>query len=191
MTDNAATRPDPSSHWVIHTRELGRRPGAMRSYHRDVPAPADLGLDVIGVPAGHDVTLDLRLESVVEGVLVTGTAAAPVTGECARCLDPLSGRVEVAVSELFAYPDSATDDTTDPDEVSRVVGDLIDLEPVVHDALLLELPQVPLCRQDCPGLCPQCGGRRAELGPDHQHEMMDPRWAALQERFGGTERENE
>lgn len=192
MTDNAAaTRPDPSSHWVINTRELGRRPGAMRSYHRDVPAPADLGLDVIGVPGGHDVTLDVRLESVVEGVLATGTAAAPVTGECARCLDPLSDRIEVPVSELFAYPDSVTDDTTDPDEVSRVVDDMIDLEPVVRDALLLELPQVPLCREDCPGLCPQCGGRRAELGPDHRHETIDPRWVALQERFGGIERENE
>lgn len=187
----AAARPDPSSHWVIDTRELGRRPGAMRTYHRDVAAPPNLGLDVIGVPAGRDVTLDVRLESVVEGVLVTGTASAPVTGECARCLDPLADRVEVPVSELFAYPDTATDDTTDPEEVSRVVDALIDLEPVVHDALLLELPQVPLCREDCRGLCAQCGGKWAELGPDHRHETIDPRWAALQQRFGGSERENE
>lgn len=192
MPDNAApTRPDPSSHWVIDTRELRRRPGAMRSYHRKVAAPADLGLDVIGVPADRDVTLDVRLESVVEGVLVTGTAAAPLTGECARCLDPLSDSVEVEVSELFAYPDSATDDTTDPDEVSRVVDELVDLEPVVRDAVLLALPQVPLCREDCPGLCAHCGGKRADLGPDHRHETIDPRWAALEQRFGGSERENE
>lgn len=192
MPDNAVpARPDPSSLWVIDTRELGRRAGAMRSYHRDVPAPADLGLDVIGVPADRDVTLDVRLESVVEGVLVTGTASATVTGECARCLDPVSSSMEVPVSELFAYPDSATDDTTDPDEVSRVVDELIDLEPVVRDAVLLALPQAPLCREDCPGLCVQCGGKRAELGPDHRHETIDPRWAVLQERFGGSERENE
>ncbi len=187
----AAARPDPSSHWVIDTRELGRRPGAMRTYHRDVAAPAGLGLDVIGVPAGRDVTLDVRLESVVEGVLVTGTASAPVDGECARCLDPLTDRVDVPISELFAYPDSATDDTTDSEEVSRVVDELVDLEPVMHDALLLALPQVPLCREDCPGLCAQCGGRRAELGPDHRHDTIDPRWAALEQRFGGSERENE
>ncbi len=192
MPDNAApTRPDPSSHWVIDTRELGRRAGAMRDYHRDVPAPTDLGLDVIGVPADRDVTLDVRLESVVEGVLVTGTAAATVTGECARCLDPVSDLLEVPVSELFAYPDSATDDTTDPDEVSRVVDELIDLEPVVRDAVLLALPQAPLCREDCPGLCAQCGGKRADLGPDHWHETIDPRWAVLEQRFGGSERENE
>ncbi|MPZ65100.1 MAG: DUF177 domain-containing protein [Pseudonocardiaceae bacterium] len=192
MPDNAAlTRPDPSSHWVIDTRELGRRAGAMRNYHRDVPSPSDLGLDVIGVPADRDVTLDVRLESVVEGVLVTGTASATVTGECSRCLDPVADVLEVPVSELFAYPDSATDDTTDPDEVSRVVDELIDLEPVVRDAVLLALPQAPLCREDCPGLCAQCGGKRADLGPDHRHETIDPRWAVLEQRFGGSERENE
>jgi uncharacterized protein len=192
MPDNTApARPDPSSHWVIDTRELGRRPGAMRTYHRDVPAPPHLGLDVIGVPPGSDIALDVRLESVVEGVLVSGTVSAPVTGECARCLDPLTDRIEVPVSELFAYPDSATDDTTDPEEVSRVVDELIDLEPLVRDGVLLALPQVPLCREDCPGLCAQCGGKRAELGPDHRHEIIDPRWAALEQRFGGSERENE
>ncbi|MGH3977460.1 MAG: YceD family protein, partial [Pseudonocardiaceae bacterium] len=144
---------------MIDARNIGRRPGAMRTYHRDVSPPDWLGLDVIGVPAGGEMSLDVRLESVVEGILVSGTASAPVSGECARCLDPLSDRLEVAVSELFAYPDSATDDTTDPDEVSRVVDELVDLEPVVRDAVILALPQVPLCREDCPGLCPDCGAR--------------------------------
>lgn len=188
----ARPRPDPSVPWVIDTRELGRRAGAMRTYHRDVSAPDGLGYDdVIGVPEGSEVSLDVRLESVVEGVLVSATASVPVAGECARCLDPLSDRLEVAVGELFAYPDSATDDTTDPDEVSRVVNELIDLEPLVRDAVILALPQVPLCRDNCPGLCPECGGRRADLGPDHRHETIDPRWAALEQRFGGTEKENE
>jgi uncharacterized protein len=177
------TRPDPSAPWVIDTRELGRRPGAMRLYHRDVPMPVRLGLDVIGIPAGEQVALDVRLESVVEGVLVSGTASALVAGQCARCLDPLVDRLEVDVTELFAYPGTATVDTTDPDEVSRVVDDLVDLEPVVRDAMLLALPQAPLCRDDCPGLCPGCGVKRAELGTDHQHETMDPRWAVLQQRW--------
>jgi uncharacterized protein len=155
----------------------------MRPYHRDVPLPAGLGLDVIGIPAGEEVALDVRLESVVEGVLVSGTVSAPVAGQCARCLDPLVDRLEVDVTELFAYPDTATVDTTDPDEVSRVVDDLVDLEPVVRDAVLLALPQAPLCRGDCPGLCPECGVKRAELGTDHRHEIMDSRWATLQQRW--------
>ena len=188
MTQNAApTRPHPSSPWVIDTRDLDRRPGSMRTYHRDVPAPAGLGLDLIRVPEGGDLGVDLRLESVMEGVLVSGTVVAEITAECARCLDPTTDRIEVALSELFAYPESTTDDTTEPDEVSRIVADLIDLEPVLRDAVILALPQVPLCREDCPGLCPECGGRWAELEPDHGHEMMDPRWAVLKQRFAGTD----
>ncbi|HYZ07622.1 MAG TPA: YceD family protein [Pseudonocardiaceae bacterium] len=183
----APAQPNPSSPWVIDTRDLDRRPGSMRTYHRDAPAPAGLGLDVIGVPEGGDLRVDLRLESVMEGVLVSGTAIAELTGECARCLDPTIDRLEVALTELFAYPESTTEDTTEPDEVSRIVADLIDLEPVLRDAVILALPQVPLCREDCPGLCPECGGRRAELEPDHAHEIMGSRWAVLKQRFAGTD----
>jgi uncharacterized protein len=158
----------------------------MRCYHRQIPVPAGLGLDVIGVPEGDEVTLDVRLESVVEGVLVSGTAVASVAGECTRCLDPMVDRVQVELTELFAYPDTATAASTDPDEVSRVVDDLVDLEPLVRDAVLLALPQAPLCRANCPGLCPECGGKWAELGAEHRHETMDPRWAALK-RFSESD----
>lgn len=163
----------------------------MRRYHREVELPAGLGMPVIGIPAGEHVVLDVRLESVMEGVLVSGTASATVTGECARCLDLVTDRVDVELTELFAYPETATDGTTEPDEVSRVVDDLVDLEPVVRDAVLLALPQAPLCREDCLGLCPECGGKRSELGTDHRHETIDPRWAALKQRLRGTEEENE
>jgi uncharacterized protein len=163
----------------------------MRRHHRVVQLTAGLGLDVIGIPAGEEVVLDVRLESVMEGVLVSGTAVATITGQCARCLDLLTNRLEIELTELFAYPDTATEATTDPDEVSRVVDGLLDLEPVVRDAVLLALPQAPLCTEDCPGLCPECGGKRAELGTDHRHEKIDPRWAALKPRLRGSEEENE
>lgn len=163
----------------------------MRQYHRDIELPAELGIEAMGIPAGNHLVLDVRLESVVEGVLVSGTASATVTGQCSRCLDLLTDRLEVELIELFAYPDTATDGTTDPEEVSRVVDGLIDLERVVRDTVLLALPQAPLCREDCLGLCPECGGKRAELGTDHRHETMDPRWAALKQRLRATEEENE
>ena len=188
---SASPRPRHSSPWVLDTRELGRRAGQLRAYVRDVPAPAPLGIEVLGVPQGDPVHLDLRLESVVEGVLLSGTASAVVRGECSRCLDPVEESLEVEFTELFAYPASATDETTDADEVSRIVDDLVDLEPVVRDAVILALPPAPLCRDDCAGLCAGCGEKRVGLGPDHTHETMDPRWAALQQRFGGTEEENE
>lgn len=146
--------------------------------------------EVIEVPSGAEVELDLRLDAVVEGVLVTGAVTAPTAGECSRCLDPLSSTVEVELTELFAYPDSATEATTDADEVSRIVEDRIDLEPVVRDAIVLALPPVPLCSEDCLGLCAECGARWADLDPDHKHEKIDPRWAALRERFGRTEEES-
>lgn len=175
--------------WVFDTRELGHRPGASHRYSRRLPAPDGFGLDMIGIPADEPVEVNLLMESVVEGVLVSGTAAATMRGECARCLDPVSDEVEVELRELFAYPNSATDTSTDEDEVGRVVEERIDLEPMVRDAMLLALPSAPLCSPDCPGLCTECGVKWVELAPDHSHETMDPRWAALHERFGGIEEE--
>lgn len=163
----------------------------MRSYHRVIPAPAGLALDMIRIDEGSEVAVDVRLESVVEGVLVSGTATVAVTGECARCLDPLSDQLEVELTELFAYPETATDQSTDPEEVSRVVDDLVDLGPLVRDSVLLALPLAPLCRDDCPGLCAECGGRRAELGPEHRHEKIDTRWAALARLRDSTEEREE
>jgi uncharacterized protein len=169
---------DPRAPLVLDTRELGRRPGSQREVFRTVPAPAVLGIDVLGVPEGSPVELDLRLEAVMEGVLVTGTAAAALTGECARCLEPISDEVEVRFQELFVYDDQ----DVDPDEeleVSTLQDDLVDLEPLLRDAVVLALPFQPLCTEDCPGLCAECGARLAE-DPDHVHDApVDPRWAAL------------
>jgi uncharacterized protein len=172
-------RLDQRSPFVYDTREVGRRPGSMKRLQRPVPGPGDLGLELVKVPLGADIELDLRVESVVEGVLVSGAAAAPIVGECGRCLGPIERTVEVDVQELFAYPDSETDATADEDEVSRVQGDLIDLEPMLRDAIVLALPTNPLCRDDCAGLCADCGQRLDDLPPGHSHEQADPRWAAL------------
>jgi uncharacterized protein len=155
----------------------------MRTYQRTVPAPPRFGLEVIGIPEGEPIELELKLESATEGVFVSGTASADVVGECARCLDPIGYPLTVGLGELFAYPDSATDATTDEHEVSRVVDDSVDTEEMVRDAVLLALPLAPLCREDCRGLCPECGERWADLGAAHRHETLDPRWAALQGRL--------
>src|SRR5690242_1671501 len=113
----------------------------MKKVTREVPAPKDLGLvGVIGVPEGATLTLELRLESVIEGVLVTGTARGPVAGECVRCLDPVERELDAEFQEMYSYPDADTrtarrDEAGDDAEgamdadVLYLEDDLIALEP--------------------------------------------------------------
>jgi uncharacterized protein len=166
---------NPRSGLVLDTHELGRRAGAMKVIRTSVNAPADLGIGVIGVPLGSPVELDLRLESVVEGVLVSGSATVEVRGECVRCLGDISDELEVGIQELYVYPGVEPDD----DLASRLEGDLIDLEPLLRDEVVLDLPFQPLCRDDCSGLCVECGAN-LNNDPSHRHEArLDPRWEAL------------
>ncbi|MFF2655006.1 YceD family protein [Streptomyces sp. NPDC058045] len=187
---------------VFDTHELGRRPGALQRLTRTVDAPggdAVLGIKgVVGVPQGAPVELELRLESVMEGVLVTGTARAEAEGECVRCLEPLGLTLEADFQEMFSYPDAddrgrasvdPADDAEDDEGRLFLEDGLFDLEPVLRDAVVLALPMQPVCREDCPGLCSQCGVRLAD-DPDHHHDAVDIRWAALQ-GLAGTVQDGE
>jgi uncharacterized protein len=179
-------RLNPRLPLVFDARELSRRPGAMLELQRTVPAPDDLGdIALIAIAPGQPIELELRLESVSEGVLVTGSAHATATGVCVRCLDAMTRHVGSRFQELFAYPDRATHhhevaaDDDDDDDVYELVGDLFDLEPVLRDAMVPAMPFQPVCSADCPGLCSECGMHLAE-DPTHHHDQLDPRWAALQ-----------
>jgi len=172
---------DPRSPFVLDTHELGRRPGSTRTVQLTEGAPEDLGTDVIGIPTGTDLELDLRLEAVMEGVLVSGSVRGQAVGECVRCLGEAAEFVDVHLTELYVYPERAAvavEDGDDEEDVRELEGDLIDLEPALRDAVVPALPFQPLCRPDCPGLCSECGARLAD-DPDHSHETLDPRWAAL------------
>ena len=164
---------------MLDTRELGRRPGSQRLATFTAPAPADLGIEVLSVPEGSPIEFELRLEAVMEGVLVTGTASADLDGECVRCLVDIHEEIVADFQELFVYEEKDAADSED-DDASRLEGDLLDLEPLLRDAVVLALPFQPLCRDDCPGLCTECGARLAD-DPDHRHdEPVDPRWAGLE-----------
>ena len=151
----------------------------MMTVAETVPSPSRIGVELVAIQKDAPLDLDLRLESVSEGVLVTGTVSAPTVGECARCLTPITGHVEIDLTELFAYPDSTTEATTDADEVGHVVDESVDLEQPIVDAVGLALPFSPLCGPDCQGLCPDCGIPMATAEPGHRHEKIDPRWAKL------------
>ncbi|MEU2560198.1 DUF177 domain-containing protein [Streptomyces longispororuber] len=186
-----STRLDHRNPLVFDTHELGRRPGALQRLTRTVDAPgapAPFGVeDVVGVPEGAPVELEIRLESVMEGVLVTGTARASAVGECVRCLEPVELALDAEFQEMFSYPDAddrgraaePADDAEDDEYRLFIEDGMFDLEPVLRDAVVLALPMQPVCQEDCPGLCSECGVRLAD-DPDHHHDAVDIRWAALQ-----------
>lgn len=153
----------------------------MRAYDRDLPAADLLGtkgtLDELYSAEGADLVLDLRVESVVEGMLATGRVSGSLAAQCVRCLDPVEVELDAEFQELY-YHDAEHLTPEEAQEALIVIEELIDVEALVHDAVMLELPLQPLCSDDCPGLCPECGARLAD-DPEHHHETVDPRWAAL------------
>jgi uncharacterized protein len=158
---------------VFDTRTLGA--GSVLRHTRTAPAPADLAVELASIPEGSELELDVQLEGVTEGVLVTATVRAPLAGECARCLEPVSSTTQVRFRELFGY------EANEEEGGYLLDGDLLDLEPALRDALVLELPLAPLCAEDCPGLCVECGIRLAEAGPEHRH--AGPDGAGAEEEF--------
>jgi len=158
---------------VVRVADLLRRPGQHRSEHLEAELD-ELAVLASRVVEGAPVELDVRLESVNEGIVVKGTISAPWAGECRRCLRAVEGRLAVEVMEVF-------EDEPVEGETSKLEIDRIDLEPLAREAVLLELPMAPLCQDDCAGLCPDCGADRNADDCGHTTEPTDDRWAALSE----------
>jgi uncharacterized protein len=156
---------------VIDVRDLLEQPGSAKTVHLGEPV-ADLHTELADVPADAPIEGDLTLESVVDGIYVHGSVSGRFAMRCARCLKPFEREFAVAMDELVAREPGPEDDY-------RLADDLtLDPEPLVRDAVVLEMPFSPLCRSDCLGLCPVCGGDR-NLGECPGHAERDPRWAAL------------
>jgi uncharacterized protein len=160
------------SSFSVNVRELVNRPGEMREQRLDVPAPVRLGEGLVAVREGSEISIDLRLESVHEGVLATAEVDATAEGECGRCLTGIALPVEVEFQELFAYHSGEAFEY-------EVQDDHVDLEPLIRDAVVLALPFQPVCRPDCPGLDPETGLRLADHPELVALEPTDPRWSAL------------
>jgi uncharacterized protein len=178
-------RLDPRNPLVFDTRDLG--PGTARTLNRTCAAPEHMGVEMARVPAGADLELEVQLEGVAEGVLVTAAVTAPLAGECARCLEPFAAVTHVRFQELFT---SAAEDSEagQPDGEDGYLLDgsgQLDLEPALRDAVVLELPLSPLCEDGCPGLCTECGVRLADAEPGHGHEQRGAMWAALKDYRAG------
>ena len=178
----------------LNTYELPRRAGEMKEYELDIVVNEKFGVDLISVPSGEVIEVDARLESVTEGILLSADVYAVAQGECIRCLDPVEIVIERKIQELYNYEPtnergkkkrkSSTEDLTSEDldiaDEFMMDGDILDLETPIRDAIVLSLPTNPLCSQECLGLCPECGGKWAELPEEHAHEVIDARWASLE-----------
>ena len=174
--------------YKLNTHELARRAGELKEYELDITVPEKVGVDLICVPVGDIIEVDARLESVTEGVLLTAEIFAVAKGECTRCLDPMALEIERKIQELYYYAQKVertkkkrNEDEDDLDIADELMmdGDVMDLEGPIRDAIVLALPINPLCSDDCLGLCPECGGKWADLPADHAHEVIDARWAGL------------
>jgi uncharacterized protein len=146
----------------------------MREFELDVPSTAKWGEGLVSIPEAQPISIDVRVESVHEGMLVSGTADATYSGVCGRCLIDIAQPVEVEFQELFAYPGGEAEDF-------EVRDDRVDLEGLIRDAMVLALPFQPVCQPDCPGLDPVTGERLTGNTPERPQETVDPRWAALQQ----------
>jgi uncharacterized protein len=165
---------------VFDTRDLG--PGSARTLTRQVAAPEHLGVELARVPPGTELGLDLQLEGVAEGVLATAVVTGPLAGECARCLEPFTAALKVRFQELFVRADEAAVDDLDGTDSYRLdAGGLLDLEPALRDAVVLELPLSPRCEDGCRGLCAECGVRLADAEPGHGHEQRNASWEKLKD----------
>jgi uncharacterized protein len=165
---------DTRSALRVPVADLLKRVGAQRDVHVTAFAPEAFGAGAAAVPEGAPVELDLVLERLPEGVVARGSLVTEWRAECSRCLADAQGAVAVHVDELF-------EPSPVPGETYPLGDDVIDLEPMVRDAVVLELPAAPLCRPDCAGLCPICGGDRNLTACDCHDDEPDPRWAALRQ----------
>lgn len=173
------TKPQSNSRYIINTHELNRSAGNSKQYELIVDPVNDFTNGAVEINSPDQVKISFLLESVIDGILLTGTAVAIAAGECSRCLEAVRVEVSGELTDLYAYSDKDIQ-TDEADEVRILEGDLLDLEPAVRDALVLAMPLRPLCNDNCLGLCGQCGIRMDDQ-PDHAHEAVDPRWARLTE----------
>lgn len=184
-------RPEDSQ-WAVSVAQVASRPGQSKPIDTVFPAPSGIGDDIVGVREGADVRVVGSFDSIVDGLVFTGRIEAPLTAECTRCLKPIDPDWTVNVTLFFPYDAPGADDGRGTGEVEIIAGEdeaedvyplssdgaFADMESPLRDTLVEALPLQPLCKEDCLGLCPQCGVDLNE-DPDHHHDVTDIRFAAL------------
>ncbi|WP_073996544.1 YceD family protein [Arcanobacterium urinimassiliense] len=174
-----------NSPFIVYLADIAAAAGGIFSYQKVLPISEEISLDLVEIPAGTPLEIDLQLQLISEGVLVQGSIKVEARGKCARCLDPLQIFLDERVSEVIFTPEEIArllaEGDSEAQDFPAIQDGQVDLEPLLHDVVVLALPLRPLCRRDCPGLCPGCGEKWDDLPDSHHHEVLDPRFAVLEE----------
>lgn len=167
-----------NSPYFFSVHDLPRRAGEMREYDLVIDLSEAVGVAMVSIPVGSSIKIHLKVEAVDDGVLASANLAAKAVGECIRCLEPMEFTVDQFLQELYEY-ESRKLAGADGDEIFYLVGDFLNLEIPIRDAVILALPANPLCAPECAGLCSTCGEKWADLPSEHVHEIADARWSGL------------
>ena len=151
----------------------------MKEYHLAFPAPERMGIPLLAIEPGTELDIELRAESVDDGILITGEIQSVAVGECGRCLEPINEEIHQKFQELYLYQNRTSANPDDDEEIFAMEGDEADIEIPIRDAIILAMPLNPLCEADCEGLCSECGEKWSSLPEGHSHESVDPRWKGL------------
>lgn len=181
---------------------LGSSEGDSKTWQLQVTLPTAIGTEDMAVPAGQSLDLQLLAVAISEGVSLSISGAARAEGNCVRCLQPVKKSLDFSLSRVYYYPEELAHLLNEVSEDSIVYADLdeayqvqpdsrLDLEPLLIDAIVPQIPYSVLCSPDCPGLCPECGIMLAKAEADHHHEKIDPRWSVLANLFDEQEKKDE
>lgn len=181
---------------------LGSSEGDSKTWQLQVTLPTAIGTEDMAVPAGQSLDLQLLAAAISEGVSLNVSGAARAEGNCVRCLQPVKKSLDFSLSRVYYYPEELAHLLNEVSEDSIVYADLdeayqvqpdsrVDLEPLLIDAIVPQIPYSVLCSPDCPGLCPECGIMLAKAEAGHHHEKIDPRWSVLANLFDEQEKKDE
>lgn len=163
---------------------MDRSPGALESWQGRVALPETMGVEMVKIPAGSELELDLQIAAVEDGVYVSGTVSAPARAECARCLGEIAAPVQVRIEDLYAEPGSPAAEAAEEDDARLLEDGQVDLTQALIDAFGLSLGLAPTCESFAGVQCVQSDVPAPDGTAEEWQRPVDPRWAGLAEKFG-------
>jgi len=160
------------------------------------PGAIELGEDVrqvgsLEAKGRAEIVREHEGRHIVEDIRLVGSFSGTVQVSCARCLEPVEHKVSQSFDLLYRPLEAVRGDdvsiTRAETEIGYYSGNGLELEDCLREQILLQVPLKSVCRDDCKGLCPQCGKNRNLESCDCGQTETDPRWSALRELKKGLQ----